>query len=380
VRAWVVRDVGEPAEVLRDEEVPEPTPAALAGAKMDLGGWVVDPAAFRSGVDDGSDADDAAARALYERRLAAVASRPPYEDWVLLRVAVAALALPDVTMARGTYPVPVARPYITGQEAVGEVIDAPPHRRELLGRRVVAVTMQPWGGLAPVSVGIGPVFEVPDGMTDTDAAGFVIPAHTGYHVAVRRARVTAGETVVVLGAAGGLGSAMVQLAAAQGARVVAVVGSEEKATFARSLGADVAVVHGGGDVADAVRGVLGGEPVHVVLDPVQGEAGARARTLLAPDGRWVICGHAGGLRPIDPSLYLANHTVVGATLGGYGRDVMRAMEAETQAAVVDLWRAGRFRPVTTEEVAFADVPDAVTRVAGRASVGRVVVRVEHGGA
>jgi NADPH:quinone reductase-like Zn-dependent oxidoreductase len=117
-----------------------------------------------------------------------------------------------------------------------------------------------------------------------------------------------------------------------------------------------------------------------VLDPVQGEAGARARTLLAPDGRWVICGHAGGLRPIDPGFYMANHTVVGATLGGYGRDVMRAMEAETQAAVVDLWRAGRFRPVTTEEVAFDAVPAAVTRVAGRASVGRVVVQVGRSGA
>lgn len=367
MRAWVVRSDGEPADVFRCEDWPEPTPDALRGAKMDLAGWVVDPAVL--GV------DDPAERALYERRRDAVAARPEYEDWVLLRVDVAALALPDVTMARGTYPVRVGRPYISGQEVVGVVTDAPPSRAALIGRRVVAVTMQPWGGLAPVSVGIGPVFEVPDAMSDTDAAGFVIPAHTGYHVAIRRGRVAAGERVVVLGAAGGLGSAMVQLAVAHGAEVVAVVGSDDKAEFVRGLGAQHAVVHRGGDVATAVREVIGAQPVHVVLDPVQGEMGPQARRLLVPDGRWVLCGHAGGLRPIDPGFYMANHTLVGATLGGYARDVMRAMETETQDAVTALWQQGRFRPVTTAEIGFDDVPRALTDLAARRTHGRVVVRL-----
>ena len=373
MQAWVVREDGEPGAVLALEEVPEPDPSMLTGLKLDLAGWVTDPTA--AGPHEALGSDDPAERALFERRSAAVAERPAYEDWVLLRVHVAALALPDVTMARGTYPVRVARPYVTGQEAVGEVIAAPPAKADLVGRRVVAVTMQPWGSLAPVSVGVGPVFEVPDGMSDSDAAGFVIPAHTGYHAAIRRGQVRAGETVVVLGAAGGLGSAMVQLAAARGCEVVAVVGNEEKAEHARGLGAQTAVVHAGGDVAAAVRAVIGGAPVHVVLDPVQGEMGASARTLLAPDGRWVICGHAGGLRPIDPHFYMANHTIVGATLGGYGRDVMRAMEAEAQEAVVAWWQEGKFRPVTTEVVPFTAVPDACTALAERRTRGRVVVQV-----
>lgn len=220
-----MRADGEPADVLALEDVREPDPDRLAGLRLDLAGWVTDPAVLGSA--------DPAERALFERRSAAVAERPPYDDWVLLRVHVAALALPDVTMARGTYPVRVARPYVTGQEAVGEVIAAPPAKADLVGRRVVAVTMQPWGSLAPVSVGVGPVFEVPAGMSDSDAAGFVIPAHTGFHAVVRRGGVGPGERVVVLGAAGGLGSAMVQLAAAQGAEVVAVVGSEEKADHVR---------------------------------------------------------------------------------------------------------------------------------------------------
>ena len=368
MRAGVVRGDGEPRDVFRMEDVAEPSADLLAEAKMDLAGWVVDPAVL--GVDDPDE------RALFERRRAAIAARPFYEDWVMLRVGVAALGLPDVTMARGTYPVRVARPYISGQEAVGEVIDAPPERRHLVGRRVVAVTMQPWGGLAPVSVGIGPVFEVPDGMSDADAAGFVIPAHTGYHVAIRRGKVRAGETVVVLGAAGGLGSAMVQLAAAHGAEVIAVVGHEAKRAHATSLGAHHVAVHDGGDVADAVRAVIGSAPVHVVLDPVQGSMGPQSRRLLEPDGRWVLCGHAGGLAPIDPSFYMSNHTLVGATLGGYSRDVMRAMDAETQAAVMALWHAGKFRPVTTEQIDFADVPDALTAMGERRTLGRVVVRID----
>ena len=187
MQAWVVRGDGEPADVLAREDVAEPDPGTLDGLKLDLAGWVTDPAML--GADDPAEVD------LYAQRAAGVASRPPYEDWVLLRVEVAALALPDVTMARGTYPARVARPYITGQEAVGEVIDAPPAKAHLVGRRVVAVTMQPWGSLAPVSVGVGPVFEVPEGMSAADAAGFVIPAHTGYHAAVRRGGVTAGERV-----------------------------------------------------------------------------------------------------------------------------------------------------------------------------------------
>src|SRR4029079_5505483 len=235
--------------------------------------------------------------------------------------------------------------------------------------------MQPWGSLAPMSIGVGPVFEVPDGMDDTDAAGFVIPAHTGYHAAIRRGGVRAGETVVVLGAAGGLGSAMVQLAAAQGATVIAVVGSEEKAAFATSLGAEHVAIHTGDDVATAVRAAIRTTPVDVVLDPVQGTMGPQSRALLRPDGRWVLCGHAGTLRPIDPSFYMQNLTLVGATLGGYDRDTMRAIEQETQDAVVQLWKEGRFRSVTTRSIAFDEVPDALTAMSHRETIGRVVVDI-----
>jgi NADPH2:quinone reductase len=346
MRAWRVHDVGEPRDVFVVDEIPEPTADDLMGLGMGLAGWVP-----------------------------LVPGAEPFTDWVIMRMTVAALALPDVTMCRGTYPVPVARPYVSGQEGVGVVVDAAPARRDLIGRRVAAVTMQPFGSLAPVSVGISTMYAVPDAMSDEDAAGFLIPAHTAYHAAVRRGKVAEGETVVVLGAAGGLGSALVQLAVAQGARVIAVVGGPDKVAFCESLGAE-GVDHRDGDFVDAVRRVTAGRGVDVVLDPVQGEMGAHARTLLAPDGRHVLCGHAGGLVPHDPHFYMYNHTLVGATLGSYPRDEMRRIHAETHAALADLVTAGRYRPTTTRCVAFDEVPAALTDLAERRTTGRVVVRVE----
>jgi len=169
--------------------------------------------------------------------------------------------------------------------------------------------------------------------------------------------------------------AVVQLAAAQGATVIAVVGSQEKAAFATSLGAEHVAIHTGDDVATAVRAAIGTTPVDVVLDPVQGTMGPQSRALLRPDGRWVLCGHAGTLRPIDPSFYMQNLTLVGATLGGYDRDTMRAIEQETQDAVVQLWKDGRFKSVTTRSIEFEAVPDALSAMAQRETIGRIVVEV-----
>jgi NADPH2:quinone reductase len=254
------------------------------------------------------------------------------------------------------------------------VVDAAPARRPLVGTRVAAVTIQPFGSLAPVAVGISTIFPVPDAMSDEDAAGFVIPAHTAYHAVHRRGNVQAGEVVGVLGVAGGLGSAVVQLCVAAGAQVVAVVGDAEKARVCEELGAR-AVNHSEGDFVDGVRAATDGRGLDVIVDPVQGEMGARARRLLVPDGRHVLCGHAGGLIPHDPHFYVANHTLVGATLGGYPRPEMQRMHAEAHAAIAELVEQGDYRPLVSRVVEFDDVPRALTDLAERRTWGRVVVRV-----
>ncbi|MGP0031399.1 MAG: zinc-binding dehydrogenase [Acidimicrobiales bacterium] len=344
MKAWRVHDFGEPKDCFVLDEVPEPTAADLAGMSMGLGGWVP----CGPGLD-------------------------PFDDWVIMRMGTAALALPDVTMCRGTYPVPVVRPYVSGQEGVGIVEESAPSRRHLLGKRVVACTIQPWGSLAPVAVGISMIFEVPEQMSDEQAAGFLIASHTAYHAAIRRGRVASGETVAVLGAAGGLGSAIVQLCLAQGARVIAIVGGAEKAAFCRELGAD-AVDHTSGDFVAAVRQLADGG-VDVVMDPVQGQMGALATSLLVPNGRRVLCGHAGGLIPHDPDFYLYNHTLVGVDLGGYPRDVMQQFHVETHDALTELLADGRYRPIVDQRVGFGEVPDALEELAARHTIGRTVVEI-----
>jgi NADPH:quinone reductase len=345
MKAWRVHDFGEPQDRFVLDELPEPRAADLAGLSMGLGGWV----RCGSGLE-------------------------PFDDWVIMRMEMAALALPDVTMCRGTYPVPVGRPYVSGQEGVGIVEDAAPSRRHLLGRRVVACTIQPWGSLAPVAVGVSMIFEVPEAMTNEQAAGFLIASHTAFHAAIRRGSVESGETVVVLGAAGGLGAAIVQLCLAQGARVIAVVGGPEKVAFCRELGVQ-AVDHQSGYFVAGVRRLTGGSGVDVVMDPVQGEMGALSGQLLGPNGRRVLCGHAGGLIPHQPDFYLSNHTLVGVDLGGYPREVMRRFHDETHEALTALIAAGRYRPTVQRRVGFDEVPSALGDLAARKAIGRIVVDI-----
>jgi NADPH2:quinone reductase len=153
VRAWRVHEFGEPADVFVREDVDEPTASSLAGMGMSMGGWVP----------------------LEE------APYPVTPQWVIVDMLAAALALPDVTMARGTYPVPVPRPYISGQEGVGIVREASSELLHLVGTRVVGVFIQPWGSLADVGVAIAPsVMPAPSALDDIDAAALIIPAHTAY--------------------------------------------------------------------------------------------------------------------------------------------------------------------------------------------------------
>jgi NADPH2:quinone reductase len=345
VQAWRVHRHGEPDDVFQLDDIPAPTAADLEGLGMHMSGWVP----VQPGI-------------------------APFDDWVIMDVSFAALALPDVTMARGSYPVPVAMPYVSGQEGVGVVTAASAKRSELVGRRVAAVCIQPFGSLAPVSVGISTMFEVPDSMSDEDAAAFMIPAHTAWHAVHRRGKIAAGETVVVTGAAGGLGAAIVQLCVAAGCDVFAVVGGREKAAVVEGLGAH-AIDHTAGDPVAAIRAATNRRGVDVIVDPVQGEAGAQLRDLLVPDGRHVLCGHAGGLIAHDPHFYVRNHTLVGATLGGYPRDEMTRIHAETQREIETLMEAGRYRPLVSRVVDFADVPAAITDLAERRTWGRVVVRI-----
>jgi len=348
MRAWVVRGTGAPWEIFRQEEFPEPTHAAMERFTLDLVG-------------------------LRARR----GEEPAVADYAFLRVSTAALAWPDVTMATGEYPVPVPRPYVSGQEATGVVEDATPRLKHLIGKRVIAFTPQPFGSFAPRCVATPPtLYACPPQLDDAEGAAFLIATHTAYHAVHRRGQVRAGETALVLGASGGVPSAALQLCVAAGLRTIAVAGGEEKAAFCRRLGAQVVIDHRAQDVAACVRRETDGRGVDVIIDFVQGREGAAARELLAVEGRHVMAGHAGGLLPVHPNeFYLQNRTLIGCCMGsGYG-ERLPEIEAAAHAHLLALLAAGKLRPLVTRVVEFAEIPHALRDLAERRALGRIVARV-----
>jgi NADPH2:quinone reductase len=348
MRAWVVNGQGNPWDVFERSDFPAPTHEALERYTVDLAG-------------------------LRTRR----EGEPPVNDYVIIRVLAAGLATPDLTMATGAYPVPIERPYVSGQEACGIVEDASPNRRDLIGKRVMGFTPQPWGCFAERCVVLGStLYEAPVGMSDEEAAGFVIAGHTAYHAVHRRGQVQSGERVLVLGAAGGVPSAAVQLCVAAGAQVVAVAGGPDKAAFCRELGAQLVIDHHAVDFVEAIEDALGPASIDMIVDFVQGEPGRRARPLLSVEGRHVMAGHAGGLIPVHPNeFYLQNWTLIGCCMGsGYGESLPPIEEA-AQAHLLRLVAEGRYRPTIGKVIGFDEIPERLRAFTDRSVIGRTIARV-----
>lgn len=350
MKAWVVRGEGKPWEVFQREDFPEPTHQDMERYAIDIEG-------------------------LRPRR----EGDRPFSDYVFVRVLAAGLAFPDVTMATGEYPVPILRPYVSGQECVGIVEQASPSMQQWLGKRVVGFTPQPYGCFAEKCVGMSPVlYEAPESFSDEEAAAFVIASHTAHHVVYRRGKVSKGETVLVLGAAGGVPSSAVQLCRAAGARVVGVAGGEAKVDFVHELGADVVIDHQQEDFFEAVRREVG--EVDAIVDFVQGETGARARPLLKVEGRHIMAGHAGGLIPVHPNeFYLQNWTLVGCCMGaGYSPEQQPRNEQEAHDDLLELIRRGEYRTPVSKVVGFDEIPEAFHDFVDRRTMGRVVARIADG--
>src|SRR3984893_15449424 len=197
----------------------------------------------------------------------------PGPGQIRIRVTAAGIGLPDVLMCRHTYPLTPPLPFIPGQEVSGVVSAIGDGVDSRVGDRVMAVTafLDGFGSfaeecLAPTSS----TFPVPDGLADVEAAGFWIPHLTGWIGLVDGGRLAGGEWLAVLGAGGGSGIAAVQLGRVLGARVIAVVGDEDRAASGRSLGAEATLNHGDCPLAPALRELTDGHGVDVMFDPVGG--------------------------------------------------------------------------------------------------------------
>lgn len=308
----------------------------------------------------------------------------PGPGQVKVKVEAAGLGLPDVLMCHNNYPLTPPLPFTPSQEAAGTVISVGEGVSDtLLGKRVLGPTlfqaqrggladeclMQATGSQAGALAGALPI---PDDMSSVEAAGFFIPYQTAWVALVRRARITAQDTVLILGASGSSGCAAVQLAKAKGARVIAVAGGAEKAAFCKSIGADEVIDRKQQDVTTAARELTGGKGVSIVFDPVGGKAGRAAFKATAFEGRFVVIGYASGewAQITLPETLPRNISLVGAMPVGYSAEQVMTAHQD----LLQHWRDGALKISDSTVFDFEDARTAIAHIAAGKVEGKVVVR------
>ena len=307
--------------------------------------------------------------------LAEVPRPEPGPGQLLVRLLAAAANFPDVLLCRGNYQVRPALPFTPGVELCGEVVAAGPDVAGFEpGERVIGAAELPSGAFAEyVLMDAGRAFPAPEELDDAEAAPFLITYQTGWFGLHRKARLKAGETLLVHAAAGGVGSGAVQLGKAAGARVIGVVGGAEKARLARGLGADVVIDRYEEDFVAVVKEVTRGKGANVVYDPVGGESFLKSTKCIAFEGRIVVVGFASGDIPVAALNHalVKNYDILGLHWGLYERlnpALVRACQAELTKLVAD----GQLKPLITERLPLTEVPDALRRLGAGSTAGRLV--------
>src|SRR3954451_21164136 len=343
MRAWRVHRYGRPTEALALDDIPDPEPGA---------------------------------------------------GTVRVRSRATVLNYNEVDGCRGRYlTVNPPLPYTLGMEVFGVVDAAGAGAESWIGRRVVATAAGAFGAhaeavIAPADM----VFHAPAALDDAGAAAFFFPFHLAYLGLHERGGLQPGETVLIHAAAGGVGSAAVQLARAAGATVLATAGGPEKVEFVHGLGADIVIDYRADDFVAAVTDATGGIGVDVVFDGVGGDVGDRSLDCLARNGRYLIVGFASGIEAeevatVTPRRLCFGQFSINGVLLSYPSDPLAARQATgfniTPRAVGDtvhmrlleLLEAGRIRPIVGREVEFVDLPAALDAMEDRATIGRVIVHV-----
>ncbi|MFE6719124.1 NADPH:quinone oxidoreductase family protein [Streptomyces albidoflavus] len=301
--------------------------------------------------------------------LADTARPEPGPGQVRLKVRAADVNFPDALLCRGQYQVRPPLPFTPGVEICGETED---------GRRVLATTALPHGGFAEYALADeAGLLPAPDALDDAEAAALHIGYQTGWFGLHRRAHLQAGETLLVHAAAGGVGSAAVQLGKAAGARVIGVVGGPDKARVAEELGCDLVIDRREDDLVAAVKEATGGKGADVVYDPVGGDAYTKSAKCVAFEGRIIVVGFASGTIPA-PALNHAlvkNYSILGLHWGLYAVKDPASIGA-CHTALTELAAKGAIKPLVSARVPLSEAADAVQRVADGTTTGRLVVLPE----
>jgi NADPH2:quinone reductase len=292
---------------------------------------------------------------------------------LLIEVHAAAICFPDLLQTRGLYQHSVPAPFISGGEVGGVVLEAPEGSGFAPGDRVCGVVRR--GAMAERALAPPPfILRLPDHLSFAEGAALYINYTTAWF-GLHRAGIQAGETVLIQGAAGGVGTAAIEVAKAFGARSIAVVSSDEKEAAVRALGADE-VVRSDAPWLEEVREATDGRGAEVVLDMVGGDRFLDSVRSLAIGGRLVVVGFAGGSIPSVKvnRLLLRNLTVTGISMDIFEQEHPGTM-AMVNAAVQALADDGRVHPLIGARVPFADGAEALRIMERREAIGKIVVDV-----
>ena len=298
----------------------------------------------------------------------------PAAGQVLIRIEAASLNFPDLLIVQNKYQMKPPLPFVPGSEFAGVV--------EALGDGVNGLRVGQRVACLPGTGGFGThalapaqlCLPLPDTFPAVDAAAFIMIYATSHHALIDRGQLKAGETVLVLGAAGGVGTSAIQIAKAMGARVIAAASTEEKCALCLSLGADATVNYSQGQLREQIKALTDGKGPDVIYDPVGGDFAEPAFRSIAWRGRYLVVGFASGPIPSLPLnlALLKGASVVGVFWGDFSR-----REPEANARMMDelaRWYAqGRIKPVIDRTMPMKDLKAAYARMGSRAVMGKMVM-------
>jgi NADPH2:quinone reductase len=299
----------------------------------------------------------------------------PGPDQVLVDVVAAGINFPDVLAIAGKYQVKTPPPFVPGAEASGVVAAVGENVKHIgVGHKVIVATI---GAFAEQCVADAAMtIPLPEGLDFAQGAGYSVTYGTSYHALKQSADLKPGETVLVLGAAGGVGVTAVEIAKAMGARVIAAASSEAKLEFARSAGADELVNYSDVSLKDAVRELTDGNGADVVYDPVGGELAGQAFRATAWHGRYLVIGFACGEIPSFPAniALLKEASIIGVWWGTWAAK-NPGLQMQNLSELAAMIAAGKLQPRVTESYALDDFVDAFRAITERRALGKVILRI-----
>jgi NADPH2:quinone reductase len=298
----------------------------------------------------------------------------PGADEVLIRIQAASLNFPDLLIVQNKYQMKPALPFVPGSEYAG-VIEAIGSEVKHLKVGQTVACLSGTGGFATHTLAPAKLcLPLTPSFNAVDAAAFIMIYATSYHALVDRAQLKAGETVLILGAAGGVGSSAIQIAKAVGAKVIAAASTDEKCALCRQLGADEVINYTNGDFREQIKALTQGKGPDVIYDPVGGEFSEPAFRSIAWRGRYLVVGFAAGPIPALPwnLALLKGASIVGVFWGDFAkREPLK--NAEMMATLTDWYEHKKIKPFIDSTMPMDQLMQAYERMNSRAVQGKLVM-------